>query len=170
MSFLELAKKRYSCRKFSDRKVEATLIEKIIDAGISSPTAKNAQPYKIWVFESEEAVENIEKVTKYTFGAKVFLLVGYKEEGAYIRHYDDYNYAPVDATIVSTQMMLAITDVGLASTWVGYFDAPKLKEMYPQMKDYELITIFPIGYEADDAQPSPRHFERKSKEEIVSKL
>ncbi len=170
MSFLDLTKKRYSCRKFSDKKVEPELIEKIIDAGITAPTAKNAQPYKIWVFESEESVKNIEKITKYTFGAKVFLLVGYKEEGAYIRHYDDYNYAPVDASIVSTQMMLAITDVGLASTWVGYFDAPKLKEIYPQMMDYELITIFPLGYEADDAEPSPRHFERNSKKDMVERL
>ncbi len=52
--------------------------------------------------------------------------------------------------------MLQITDLGLATTWVGHFDAPALKQMYPEMADYNLIALFPIGYAAEDATPLPK--------------
>ncbi len=170
MEFLELAKKRYSCRKFSDKPVEKTLIDQIIESAIVAPTAVNKQPFKIWVMESEEAKETIRQITRYTFGAETFLVVGYKEDEAWVRKYDSRNFADIDASIVATHMMMEIEDLGLATTWVGYFDAPKLKELCPQMAGYGLIAIFPIGYAAEDAEPSPRHSERRGKEELVEVL
>lgn len=170
MSFKELAKNRYSCRKMSDKKVSRELVEQIVEAGILAPTAVNKQPYKIFLMDSDEAKENLKKVTSYTFGADVFLVVGYKKDEAWVRSFDQMNFASVDASIVATHMIMQIEDLGLATTWVGYFDAPLLKEMYPQMKDYELIAIFPVGYPADDAEPSPKHFKRKSKEEVLEIL
>ena len=37
-------------------------------------------------------------------------------------------------------------------------------------KDYDLVALFPIGYPADDAEPSERHAERKDKSELVKYL
>lgn len=172
MSFLELAKGRYSCRKFSDRKVERELLDQVIAAGIAAPTAVNTQTFRIWSMDSQTAKENIHAVTHFTFGAQAFLVVGYQEEKAWTREFDHRNFADVDAAIVATHMMLEISDLGLATTWVGHFDAPKLKELYPQMKDYDLIAIFPIGYAAEEkaGQPSERHFVRKSEDELVERL
>lgn len=170
MNFLELAKKRYSCRELSDKVVPDKLINEIIEAGIVSPTAVNKQPYHLWLVESEEGEANMKAITPFTFGAKKFIIVGYDESIAWVRKYDGRNFADIDASIVATQIMLAIEDAGLATTWVGHFDAPKLKEIYPQMKDYGLIAIFPIGYAADSAMPSKRHFERMSPAEMVTKL
>lgn len=170
MEFKDLAKKRYSCRKFSDKKVEKELLDQIVEAGMLAPTAVNKQPYKIFMLMSEKAKENVAKTTTFTFGADCFLVVGYKNEDAWVRKYDNHNFAEVDASIVATHMMMEITDLGLATTWVGHFDAPLLKQMQPEMKDYELIAIFPIGYEADDAKPAHLHFERKTKEEICTIL
>ena len=76
----------------------------------------------------------------------------------------------MDAAIVATHMMLQTADLGLATTWVGHFDAPLLRQLCPEMKDYELIAIFPIGYAADDAEPSPRHTIRKTAEEMTAVL
>ena len=70
-------------------------------------------------------------------------------------------------SIVATQMMLEITELGLGTTWVGHFDEPLLKEEFPEMKDYELIAIFPVGYPAEDAKPAERHSIRRSVEEAV---
>ena len=33
------------------------------------------------------------------------------------------------------------------------FDAPKLKKLFPETADYELIALFPIGYKEKDAEP-----------------
>ncbi|MBQ9488186.1 MAG: nitroreductase family protein, partial [Selenomonadaceae bacterium] len=72
--------------------------------------------------------------------------------------------------IVATHLMLAVQDEGLGTTWVGWFDAPKMQELFPEMKDYELIAVFPIGYPADDAKPSNRHEERRNISDAVTEL
>lgn len=48
MNFLELAKKRYSVREFSNKKVEKEKILKILESAKIAPTAKNKQPIKIY--------------------------------------------------------------------------------------------------------------------------
>lgn len=170
MEFKELAEKRYSCRKFSDRKVEKELLDQIIDTAIKAPTAVNTQPYKIFLMDSAEAIQNIHKVTTYTFGADTFLVIGYREDTGWVRPFDHRNFADVDASIVATHIMMEIGDLGLATTWVGHFDAPALKQMYPKMADYNLIALFPIGYAAEDGTPSPKHYARKGREAVVEVL
>ena len=44
MTFLELAKKRFSVRKFTDQPVEKEKLDKVLEAGNIAPTAKNLQP------------------------------------------------------------------------------------------------------------------------------
>lgn len=171
MTFQELAERRYSCRKFTNKKVADELVEQIIKAGIVAPTAVNKQPFKIFWMESDEAKEKIKKVTKFTFGADTFLLVVADAKEGWVRKYDESKFADVDAAIVATHMMLAIEDLGLATTWVGCFDAPLLKELCPELKDYDLIAIFPIGYAAEDGgEPSERHYQRKEWDELVKKI
>lgn len=168
--FLELAKERYSCRKFSDRPVPREKVEAILEAATAAPTAVNKQKFRLWVMESQEAKETIRQVTNYSFGADNFIVVGAKEEGAWIRSFDGHDFSEVDAAIVATHIMMEIQDQGLATTWVGHFDAPQLKKHYPQMEGYRLIALFPFGYAAQDAQPGPAHSQRKPVQELTQIL
>lgn len=170
MNFLELAKARYSCRKLTATPIEPEKIERILQATIAAPTAKNLQRYTIWAIKSPEAFDKLKQTTNYTFGSALAFVIGAKKDGAFDRPFDNKNFAEIDAAIVATHMMLAIQDEGLGTTWVGYFDAPKLKELFPEMADYELIAIFPVGYPAEDAKPSPRHEERRKISEAVVEL
>ena len=63
MSFLDLAKKRYSCRKLSAQPVEEEKLQKILEAGNLAPTAHNNQPLHIWLLESAEAMEKVSQTT-----------------------------------------------------------------------------------------------------------
>ena len=170
MSFLELAKARYSCRKISDKPIEDEKLNQILQAAISAPTAKNLQPYKIWVIKSEEAMAKIKQTTNFIFGAKTILVVGGKTSDGFVRPIDGKNFTQIDATIVATHLLLAIQDVGLATTWVGMVDEPKLKELFTEMQGYDIVAVFPVGYAADDAKPSPRHEDRRTKDETVTSL
>ncbi len=170
MNFLELAEKRYSCRKFSDRPVEAEKIEKILHAAAIAPTAVNKQSFKIWAFRSEKAKQTLKSLCKYTFEAPCFLMLGTQPGGSWTRFPDQHNFSEVDGAIAATHMMLEIEEQGLATTWVGSFDAPKLKEALPQLAGYDLIALFPVGYAAEDAQPGPAHTVRKSVEALVEIL
>ena len=66
MEFLELAKKRFSVRKFEDKPVEEEKLQKIMEAGRVAPTANNLQDYKTILQEiiqrnPEEKVEYVLK-------------------------------------------------------------------------------------------------------------
>lgn len=169
-NFLGLAKDRYSVRKFSDKPVEPEKIEQILEAAIVAPTACNNQPYKVWVIESEEALEKMREVTPNHFGASLIFAVGGSLEEAWVRRLDQKNFVDVDATIVATQMMLAIHDLGLGTTWVGWFDNDKLMEKFPEMQGYSVVALFPVGYPAEDSKPAEFHTKYRPYEELVAKL
>jgi len=166
MSFLDLAKERYSCREFTGQPVEDEKIKEIVEAGLAAPTAANLQPYRIWVIRGEENAAKIAETTKFTFGAKDFILVGAAPEEAWVRPFDKANFCDVDASIVATHIMLAIEDAGLGTTWVGFFDSPKFAELFPETKGYHLDALFPIGYKKGG--PAPKHTQRNP--EVVKYL
>ena len=170
MSFLEWAKARYSCRKLTSEAIEPEKIERILQAAIAAPTAKNLQRYTIWAVKSPEAFDKLKQTTNYTFGSALAFVVGAKKDGAFDRPFDNKNFAEVDAAIVATHLMLAVQDEGLGTTGVGYFDAPKMQELFPEMQGYELIAIFPVGYPAETAKPSNRHEDRRPMSEAVVEL
>ena len=170
MEFNELIRDRFSCRALSDKEIPHDVLGRIFEAARLAPTAVNKQPFKIWAVESPFARAKIAETTNYTFGAGVFLVVGGKADEAWVRQYDERNFADVDASIIAAYIMLAIHNEGLRSTWVGHFDAEKLKGFFPQMADYDLIAVFPIGYPTEKGTPSPRQAQRKSVMEIVEVL
>ena len=170
MDFLTLAKNRYSCRSLTGGRITDENIDKIIEAGMAAPTAVNKFPVKIFVLNGSDAVQNMKSVTSCTFGAETFFVVGYREDEGWVREFDGRRFADIDAGIVATHMMLEIEDLGLGTTWVGWFDAPKLRKIYPDMKDYELVAVFPVGKPSADAAPSPRHSARRDRSETVEFL
>lgn len=167
MDFLELAKNRYSCRKLSDREVEKEKIQKILEAAQAAPTAHNMQPEKIWVITKKEDIEKVGQATTCTFGAGLFFVVGTKNSDGWQREADGRYFADVDASIVGTHMMMEIKDLGLDTTWVGWFDPSVMKKNFPQMKDYDLIAIFPVGYAKPEAHPSKLHTSRRALDDIA---
>ena len=169
-NFLELAHARYSCRSFSNREVESELLDKIIEAALISPTATNAQPEHLFIIRGAENFKKISEATRYTFGAKTFIVLGIKKSMAWSRNFDDKYFGDIDAGIIAASILFAVKDLGLDSTYVGYFDPKKMKENFPAMSGYDLVGLFPIGYAAEDAKPSPLHLKRNPRESIVTEI
>ena len=168
MEFLELVKKRYSCRKFLEKEVEREKIEKVLEAGRLAPTAANFQPQRIFVITNKEKREALKECTKFTFDAPVILAVCYDKTESWKRKYDGADEGIVDCSIVSTHMMLEIAELGLGSTWVASFDPEKAREILNIQEDLEIVNLLPFGYPAEDGVPSQMHEKRKSLDEIVS--
>ena len=47
--FLEIAKNRYSCRKYDNRPVEEEKLNLVLEAGRVAPSAVNFQPWHFYV-------------------------------------------------------------------------------------------------------------------------
>lgn len=167
--FIRLAKQRYSCRMLTDRSVEKEKIDLIIEAGMCAPTAANYQPFRIFVMESEEALSKVKSFCRQPFihPAPAVFIIGADPHAAWTRHIDGKNFAEVDASIVATQMMLEIQDLGLGTTWIGHFECEEIKEAFPEMKGYSLIAMFAVGYPAENAAVSPMHEKSKPESDLV---
>lgn len=160
MSFLELAKERYSVRKFSGQKVEPAVVEQLLEAGRIAPTAANFQPQRILVLDSEENLQKLKDCTKYHFDAPLALLVCYDKTVSWKRSHDNHDEGEIDASIVTTHLMLQAASLGLGSTWVGYFDPEAIRSSFSLPENMIPVALLPIGYPAQDCAPSSNHTKR----------
>lgn len=168
MDFLTLAKERYSCRYFNKEKnIEQEKIDKILEAARLAPTGRNSQSQKILVLTDKEKLEKLSGCTQYGWGAPLVLIICYDKNESWKRSCDGADGGIIDMSIITTHMMLEVTDLGLGATWVGAFDPIKAKEIYNIPENYEVVAILPIGYPAEDAHPSRLHLDRKPIEEIA---
>lgn len=167
MAFIDLARQRYSVRKFSDKPVEDDKLERVLQAGRLAPTAKNIQPQRIYVVKSLQAMEKLNKCSPCIFGAPVALVVCYDESVSWVRSRDNKNYGEVDAAIVATHMILQAEELGLSTVLVGVFDTDELRRAFSLPDNLIPSLVVPLGYAAADAAPAPMHEQRKPLSETV---
>lgn len=170
MDLMNLLKERHSVRQFSDKKVEKEKLDLILEAGRLAPTAVNFQPQRIYVIASEESLLKLKNCTRYHFDAPLALLVCYDNAVSWKRGYDNKDMGEVDASIVTTHMMLEVTNLGLGTTWVGHFDPAAVVKEFNLPENVIPVALLPIGYPSDNSSPNPRHNERLDINQTVTFL
>ncbi len=111
MDFLALAKRRYACRQYSDRKVEPEKLQRILEAGRVAPTGANRQPQRLVVVQSKEGMERLARCTR-DFGAPLAIIVCADTDEVWTRKYDGKKIGDIDASIVTDHMMLCAASLG----------------------------------------------------------
>lgn len=171
MGFMELLKNRYSVRKFSDRQMEKEKLDAILEAGNLAPTAKNIQPHRIYVLQSEDALTKLDTLTHCRYGAKTVLLFTYNSDEDWKNPLEEGVHSGVeDVSIVATHIMLAAAEQGLDTCWCNYFANSKLEEIFELPADEKSVLIMPIGYADESAKPAPGHAQKKALPEVVKYL
>ena len=170
MEFKEVVKNRYSCKKYSDRQVEAEKLTAILDAGRLAPTAKNLQEQRIYVLQSPEALEKIDAVTPCRYGAPTVLVVAFNSKNVFTYPGGKRDSGVEDATIVATHMILAAANEGVDSCWINFFDPEKLAASLGLPENEEILMLMDLGYAAEGAGPLPNHSSRKPLRDTVSYL
>ena len=69
MGFMELAKERYTVRKYADKPLEKEQLDKLLECLLIAPTAKNLQPVRVYVIEGEKNLAKLDELTKCRYGA-----------------------------------------------------------------------------------------------------
>ncbi|MGE4266210.1 MAG: nitroreductase family protein [Deferribacterales bacterium] len=167
MDFIELSRKRYSVRKFQERKVEEEKIAVLTEAGRVAPTASNLQPQRVIVIDSVEMLEKVKDSTPYHFNAPLVFLICYDTSVSWKRKFDGKDMGEVDASIVTTHIMLAAEDLGLGATWVAFFDPQVVKQKFSLPAGVEPVAFLPVGYPSEDSKPSQSHFSRLEADKTI---
>ncbi|MBW9212581.1 MULTISPECIES: nitroreductase family protein [Terrabacteria group] len=169
MTFEELAKNRYTVRKFSDCAVEKEKLDKILEVGNLAPTAKNGQPHKIYVVQSEEGLAKLNKLTRCIYGAKTVFIFAYDTNKIFKTSPEaKHNSGHQDVSIVATHMMFEAEELGLSTCWVNAFSNEEVEKEMDLPENEKVVLLMPLGYAHEDAKPSILHTTKKDLSEIVS--
>jgi nitroreductase len=164
MEFSELIKKRYSVRAYKPDPVEDEVLSQVLEAARLAPTATNRQPFQLIVIHTagrEAELGCIYKRDWFVQAPLIICICGIPAQGWTRR--DGRNYTDVDVAIAMDHLILAATDVGLGTCWVGAFDPTAAREVLNLPDGVEPIAFTPLGYPAD--QPKPK--KRKALSELV---
>ncbi len=161
MDFDQVIKNRHSIRTFTDQPVEPEKLEKILETANLAPSAGNLQAYEIYVVTDAKKRDGLSCAAlaqEYILQAPVALVFcthpeltegRYTERGTLL-------YTLQDATIACTFAMLAATNLGLGSVWVGTFDEKVVRMIIGAPDSQRPVVILPVGYQGEFPDQHPR--------------
>ena len=167
MDFMELTQKRFSARSFTAEPVSDDDLQKILEAGRLAPTACNNQPQRILAVQSAEGIALLKKCTECHFNAPAALIICYDRTACWKRPYDGHDSGDIDASIVTTHMMLEAANLGIGTTWVMYFISEAVKTEFGLPENWEPTAILVMGHPSEQCTPSGMHSKRKEINETV---
>jgi nitroreductase len=164
MEFLELVKKRYSVRAYKTIPVEEDKLHKVLEAARLAPTACNLQPFQMIIIHTKGREAQLKRIYTPAFftQAPIVICACGTPGGCWTRRDGKY-YSDVDVTIAMDHLILAATDLGLGTCWIGAFDPDAARKILGLPEGTEPIAFTPLGYPAD----RPGAKTRKKLDEIV---
>lgn len=169
MSFLDLAKKRYSCRNYKSNAIEEEKLLQVLEAARIAPSAVNYQPWHFYVVRKPENKARISEAyqREWMKNAPVLIIACGNKHISWKRA-DGKEHMEIDLSIAIDHLTLQAADLGLATCWVCNFQNRKLKEVLQLPNYIEPVAIIPLGYPADEADSDRHNNKRKTIEDIVS--
>ena len=167
MQFSELIQKRQSIRKYSSPPVEPEKITRILEAANRAPSAGNYQAFEIYVVRTLEQLKRLAAATwdqKFIAEAQAALIIC--QNASRCQYPGAETFSLEDATIATTLAMLAITDLGLATCWIGAFAPDAVGKAMNIAEGHKPMAILPIGYPGEQ----PERTTRRELAELVHEL
>ena len=149
MKFDDVVEKRQSRRRYAGKKVDWKDVSEVLEAGRLVPMAGNICTLRFIVVFDSKQIKQIAEAAGQDFIANVSWLIAVcsenkRIENAYGERALKYSRQQAGATIEN--MLLKITDLGLASCWIGDFDDNAVKNILVIPQDIEVEAIIPIAY------------------------
>ncbi len=143
-------KKRKSVKIFSTKKPDWRKIIRAIDAARHAPFAGNQNTIRFILVSDEKKIKNLAAASQQKFVSDAHYVVAVVTDPAQTKRlYGDRTnlYTSQQAGAGIQNFLLALTELGLSTTWVGYFDDKEIKETLEVPEKLTIEAIFPIGKE-----------------------
>ena len=155
MELKEALYKRRSVRKFTDEPISDEMIEELLHAAMSGPSACNKKPWEFYVVTNPDKLEELKGASKFTkFNSKLAIIVCGNLSRALPLHMA--NYWIQDCSAATENILLRVTDLGLGAVWCGIHPQKNAEERVRKMLDIPktqvpLNVIF-IGHPAEEPE------------------
>ena len=174
MTFLELAKRRRSIRKYSPQPLPREAIDRCIEAARLAPSACNSQPWHFIIIDDNDLKEKVAHsafsgaYSMNSFAKEAPVLVAVvTERSTYFARLGGYfkgtQYSLIDIGIACEHFILQAEEEGIGTCWLGWFNEGEVKKTLGVPKDKKIDIIVSMGYPQDG---EAREKKRKALEEI----
>jgi len=167
LDVFEAIKIRQSVRAYDSKPIPKDLLLKILETAQLAPSAGNAQPWHFIVVSNKEKREKFAQARFAKFCSESpVIIVGCGDQNVSPKWY------MVDVTIALEHIVLAATNEGLGTCWVGSFDENEVRATLNIPGNYRIVALLALGYprEKIDIMRGLLHLvrNRKNLEQIVS--
>jgi len=152
MQTIDAIMKRRSIRKYQKEAIPDEDLKKILECGRQAPSAANRQPWRFIVVEEQALKEKVASACSgqmWMADADVILV------GIGIPSISEKWY-PVDVAIAMQNMIIAATDLGYGSCWIGAFSQEDVKNALNIPENEKVIALTPLGVPDQEPEPRPR--------------
>ncbi|MBR3546068.1 MAG: nitroreductase family protein [Bacteroidaceae bacterium] len=157
MEFLELVKRRYSCRNYQSKPVEQGKLDYIMECVRLAPSAVNRQPWRFRIVSSEEGRKKLCQCysREWFTTAPVIIIASILHDEEWVRS-DGKHHGDIDIAIAVEHLCLAAAEQGVGTCWVCNFDAKLCKSLFALSDNEEAAVLIPLGYPADELREKNR--------------
>ncbi len=153
MDLDKVLKKRTSIRNYSNKKPKDDKIIDAIEAANLAPSPGNLQILKYIIVDEQETIEKIAKACQQPFIKKAQVIVivcsnPSSVEKMFDKRTEQYTRQHAGAAIEN--FLLKITDMKLASTWVGAFSEITIKNTLKIPDEIKVEAVLPIAHESKE--------------------
>ncbi len=167
MDLIDAMKERRSVRSYEPDPVPEELLSKVLEAGRIAPSASNNQPWHFVIVQDPEKRKVLSEGRYAHFLAQTpVVIVGCGDTAKAPR------WHMVDVTIALQQMVLAATNEGLGTCWIGSFDEDGVKKCLGVPEGWKVVAMLALGYprkKLDLGAALIRSKNRKPLEDITSR-
>lgn len=165
MDFLEIAKKRQSCRSYdAARIVEQEKLDSVLEAARLAPSACNGQPYHLTVCRGEKAAQVAAAtmgmgMNKFAAQAPVMIVVSekpYVKSAALGAKLKKNDYRSIDIGIVAAYITAEATTQGLSTCILGWLDDGELRKICGLDQPVRLVITLGYASETDTLRSKKR--------------
>jgi nitroreductase len=149
---------RRSVRKYTEQEVSEELIEKLLMAGMSAPSAGNEQAWQFIVIKDKNILNEIPKFHPYSQMLKAVDVAIVVCGDLNLEKFEGYWVQ--DCSAATQNILLMAQEMGLGSVWLGVYPledrVSSLKELLGLPESVIPLSILPIGYPAESKEPNNR--------------
>ena len=164
MELKEVLLKRRSIRKFTNGPVSDEMINELLHAAMSGPSACNKRPWEFYVITNEQKLNELKSASRFTkYTAKLAIVVCGNLSHALPLKMAEYWIQ--DCSAATENILLRATDLGLGTVWCGIYPQKKAEERVQKIleipnKQIPLNIIF-IGHPAEEPEARDQYDEKR---------
>jgi len=150
MEFESIIKSRESIRDYADKKVEDEKINFVLECARLAPSWTNKQCWQFIVVKDKKIIKDLSKtsiINRWLKNVPVIIVACGDPKQSGFRN--DIDYFIVDVSIALEHLVLAATDKGLGTCWIGGFNGKKVKEILEIPENIRVVALTPLGYPAE---------------------